>query len=165
MEQLVSSLTEKELTTTQAARLVGVSRQYVVELCNRGEVPHRRVGSHRRIRREDIVRYFAPAHSPLSRKDRVSLAIHCLVAQRWLCDEDNIRAHALKNIDTMRRANSDGTASVYLTAWSHLLDGPFEPLLATLTSLDESARDLRNVTPFAGVVPDEQRRELLRSVR
>lgn len=165
MEHLVSVLAEKELTTKQAADLVGVSRQFVVDLCNRGEVPHRKVGSHRRIRREDIARYFEQAHSPLSRKDRVSLAIHCLVAQRWLCDEVNVRAHALKNIDTMRRANSDGTASVYLTAWSRLLDGPFEPLLMTLTSLDESARDLRNVTPFAGVVPDEQRRELIHSVR
>ncbi|MGO9872697.1 MAG: hypothetical protein ACLPVY_02770 [Acidimicrobiia bacterium] len=95
----------------------------------------------------------------------MSFAIHCLVAQRWLCDEANVRAQALNNVHTMRQANTDGTASGYLDAWSRLLDGPVEPLLITLTSLEESARDLRNVTPFAGVVPDEQRRELVRSVR
>ena len=101
----------------------------------------------------------------MSRKDRVSLAIHCLVAQLWLCDQVSVRARALTNIETMRRANTDGTAAVYLAAWSHLLDGPTEQLIMTLTSPDERARDLRNVTPFAGVVPDEQRRELVHSVQ
>jgi hypothetical protein len=64
----------------------------------------------------------------------------------------------------MRRANKDGAATEYLDAWQRLLDGPLEPILATLTSLTHEARDLRNVSPFAGVVPDARRRRVIETI-
>jgi len=50
---------DAQLTTVEGARMLGVSRQFLIKLLERGDIPHHMVGTHRRIYVRDLLAYKA----------------------------------------------------------------------------------------------------------
>jgi excisionase family DNA binding protein len=46
-----------EMTTQAAAELLGCSRPHVVKLLEQGRIPFTKIGKHRRVRYEDVMKY------------------------------------------------------------------------------------------------------------
>jgi excisionase family DNA binding protein len=56
-EAVIVRNANEEITTGDAAALLNVSRPYVVSLLEKGEMPYRMVGRHRRLRISDVLAY------------------------------------------------------------------------------------------------------------
>ncbi|HEX8817710.1 MAG TPA: excisionase family DNA-binding protein [Terriglobales bacterium] len=56
-----------EVATIEASETLGMSRQYLVTLLEKGEIPFHRVGTHRRIYARDVLAY--KAKRDLSRRN------------------------------------------------------------------------------------------------
>lgn len=56
-EDVMVLAAEEALTTQTAADLLNVSRQYLVRLLDRGDIPSSKTGAHRRVRAADVEAY------------------------------------------------------------------------------------------------------------
>lgn len=153
------------LTTGEAARLLGVSRQQVVNMCNAGDLPHAVVGTHRRIRRVDVEDVLASRERMTADQVRSLLIAHA-VAGKIVTDLDGSLALARTNLQRMiTDGRLRGGARIWLSEWDRLLNGPVPELLGTLTSPSRHARELRQVSPFAGLLDDAERQRILSVAR
>ena len=155
-EGLAPAGDEELLTTGEAARILGLSRQRVVELCRSGDLPYSTVGTHRRVLRSDVDQ-LRDVRQRMTRDQRRSLALGYLVAARLVSDPVATLRIARSNLHHMRAASPRGSARVWLDEWDKLLEGPISRTLDTLTSRTQRARELRQNSPFAGVLTEQER--------
>ncbi|MCZ2826007.1 MULTISPECIES: DUF2442 domain-containing protein [unclassified Modestobacter] len=101
----------------------------------------------------------------LTRDQVRSLLLGYGVASRVAADPAGARALAWENLRRMRQSVARGTTLPWFDEWERLLDGPLLELLEALTSPSPLSRELRQNTPFAGVLSEHERqrvREVLR---
>jgi excisionase family DNA binding protein len=154
------------LTTGEAARLLGTSRQHVVDLCTRGALPFESVGRHRRVRRSDVLAFRRhPTTSGLTRDQMRSLWLHRAVAGKLLANPRRGLTIARRNLRKLQQAHPRGQAARVLAEWETLLDGPIEAVADALTSKTQPAVELRQSSPFAGLLSERERTAVLSAFR
>lgn len=149
------------LKTGVVAERLGVSRQHVVDLCNRGDLAFVYVGKHRRVPSGEVQRLLGRT---MTREQERSLWLHRALVTNLLLDPDGSVGIARDNLDrwtTDHRAN--GMSATYLARWREVLDGGFDQVVDMVLSPSPESIELRQNSPFAGVLPDDVRVAVLKS--
>jgi excisionase family DNA binding protein len=150
------------LTTGRAAQLLGSSRQHVVDMCVRGELSFVWVGRHRRVPASEIDRIVRPR---LTRDQERSLWLHRAVAGRLVTDPRAVTDKARTNIEKLSKIHAGTLAGQYVEQWRTLLDQGTDAVLEALTSTAPEAIELRQNSPFAGTLSEDDRQACLRAFR
>ena len=161
MERIESQL----LSTGDVASFLGVSRQHVVDLCDRGDLVFVRVGSHRRVPQFELERLLAASHgSKLTRDQERSLWLHRAVLAELVADPEDVLARVRGNLQRLRTQHPDrGMTARWLVHWQEVLDAGVDAVADVLTSQGPAALELRQNSPFAGVISEEVRSRVLAS--
>lgn len=160
VDTVVGSTGEELLTTGEAAKILSTSRQHVVDLCNRGDLPFVTAGSHRRIRRADV-EALRTRTQRLTRDQRRSLWLGYATAGKLVAEPSPVVEKARHNLAKLRVTHARGASARWLDEWERLLDGPIDRVLYVLTSRTPRARELRQNSPFAGVFTQQERLRIL----
>lgn len=150
------------LTTGEVATLLRSSRQHVVDMCERGELAFVRVGTHRRIHRHDVDAVF---HPPMTRDQVKALWLHRVVASALVANPEVVLDKATTNLDRLERIHPSGMTSYWLKQWRTVFGAGPEAILDMLTSTSAHAIELRQNSPFAGVLGESERSAVLASFR
>lgn len=97
---------------------------------------------------------------PMTREERRSLALHHAIVARLMAAPASVRLRARRNLATMKRRH--GSAVLLLREWTVVLNRPLSALCEQLTDTTPWSRELRHVTPFAGVLSARERAAVLR---
>ena len=99
----------------------------------------------------------------LTFEERRSLVITTAVAAKLRENPTAVLAKGRENIEKMRSIGP--SEQRWVDVWESLLALGAGHVEALLISTDQFARDLRQSSPFAGVLTEEERRELLKGLR
>jgi hypothetical protein len=156
IDETVAERNMNLVTTGQAAAILGSSR-----------LGYSSVGTHRRVRLVDALRLKEGEKTAgkLTRDQVRSLWLHQPVARRLVTDPERTLRRARVNLRRLMAAHPRGIAARWLGEWARLLDGPVDELLEAMTSRSESGCELRQNSPFAGVLTQRERARILANLQ
>ena len=159
MERIESPL----LSTGDVASLLGVSRQHVADLCDRGDLIFVWVGSHRRVPRSELDRILGTVNEgKLTRDQERSLWLHRAVLGELVNNPEDVLARVGGNLQRLRAQHlGRGMTARWLGQWQEVLDAGVDAVADVLTSRGPAALELRQNSPFAGVISQEVRSRVL----
>jgi len=137
-----------EVTQAELARAAGTSQPTIAAYETGSKSPtlstvERLAAS---VGKEAVV-VFVP---PLTREDRRSLAVHQAIATQLRRDPDSVLEVAERNLDRMSEQHPH--AHRLVNEWRDILTRPIESIIESMMDPSVHGRDLRQVTPFAGVI-------------
>lgn len=101
--------------------------------------------------------------SALTREDRRSIYLHRRIADHLKADPDNTLTMAKTNLALMRSLHPE--AGDLFDRWSQILSQPILKIVDAMTDTRPEYRELRQVTPFAGVLNTEERAAVYQEFR
>ena len=146
------------LTQTELARAGGTSQPTIAAYERNRKSPT--IGTVQRLAGAVGLDAGVAYHPRLTREERRSLALHRAIAVRLREDPKRVLTQARRTLDRMLERT--GYSPHPLREWSVFLDRPLEALLPLLTDPSPWARELRHVTPFAGILSAAERAEVYR---
>jgi excisionase family DNA binding protein len=155
------------LTTTEVAAILGYSRQHIVKMCDSGQLPHIRHGSHRRIRRSDLVPFLPHQEQPVRREDEQSLWLNYVYAAKLVQDPNGVIERAKQRLERLRHSHNDGSSERYLDAWQAALDAGPDAVLEIMLDRGERGQAMRSASPLSGLglLSDDERVRVRTSAR
>ena len=100
----------------------------------------------------DTAIIFIPA---LTREDRRSLFLHRAITKKLVACPDEVIGRALRNLGRMLAQH--GGAHALLEEWTHILKRQVDEIVEVMVDPRLHARELRQVTPFAGALSAAER--------
>jgi excisionase family DNA binding protein len=150
------------LSTGEAARILGSSRQHIVDMCTRGELRFTWVGRHRRIHRSAVDQLLHHDHASLTRDQERSLWLHRALVGRLVEDPEQVLKQAKQNATRLlEQQQRPGMTTHWLNEWLRVLDNGADEVAEVLTSPRPHAVELRQNSPFAGLLPQDTRARVL----
>lgn len=149
---------QRGLTQSQLAELAGTSQPTIAAYESGKKSPTLRTVERlaRSVGLEAIVDFLPP----LTREDRRSLAVHRAIADRLKEDPVPILQRAQRTLARMSRRHPH--ARYLFSTWRRILDRPVAEIVDVLLDPRPPARELRHVTPFAGVLTARERADVYR---
>lgn len=146
------------VTQSRLAELAGTSQPTIAAYESGSKVPNLR--TLRKLARAlgfEARLQFVPA---MTREDRRSLALHEAIAQRLIEDPVAVLESARRTLDLMLERHPG--AAHLLAEWDAILYRPVSEIEDVLLDPRPKARELRHVTPFAGILSPAERAEVYR---
>lgn len=102
------------------------------------------------------------ARPPIERREnRVTWELHYAVARKLDEDPTDIIKRALKQAGIMKARQRDTISRGWMDQWEQLLRCDLDVLKATMLEVSHEAEDLRQMSPFIGVLSQEERRSAI----
>ena len=146
------------VTQSRLAELAGTSQPTIAAYESGSKVPNLR--TLRKLARAlglEVRLQFVPA---MTREDRRSLALHEVIAKRLIEDPVAVLERARITLDLMTEKHP--SAASLLTEWDAILHRPTSEIADVLLDPRPRARELRQVTPFAGILTPAERAKVYR---
>ena len=157
-ELISSRRRELGLSQGRLAELTATSRERI-NTYERGRVSPRADTLSRVMRAMHVDLAAIPS---MTFEERRSMALSSAVADKLQRDPEVVLARARENIKAMRLVGPH--EQPWVDVWESLLELGPGPVGSLLTSVDQFARDLRQSSPFAGVLTDDERRRALQGL-